>query len=98
MVIELQIISDIMSRPDKNGVSKIVCKDVKINKLFDINEIQVEEFINPKNGKPIKRYSGIYSYEVYYKINKPYNELKDLKINKTYPIKGFMGYSNKYKG
>jgi len=98
MVIELQIISDIMSRPDKNGISKVICKDVLINKLFDINEIQVEEFINPKNGKAVKKYSGIYSGDVYYKINKPYNELKDLKINRTYPIKGFMGYSSKYKG
>lgn len=97
MVIELQIISDIVGKPDIKGKEKIVLKDVLINKLFDINEIQVEEFINPKNGKPVKKFTGIYSNDSYYKVNKPYEELKDLKINRTYPIKGFMGYSSKYK-
>ena len=97
MVIELQIISDIMTPPDTMGKYKIAHKDIIINRLFDINEIQVEQFINPKNGKPVKKYSGIYSNEIYYKVNKPYEELKDLKINRTYPIKGFMGYSKRYK-
>lgn len=97
MVIELQIITDILSGPNLKGGRKVIFKNKIINKLFDINEIEVEEFINPKTGKAIKKYSGIYSKEVYYKVNKPYEELKDLKINKTYPVKGFMGYSKRYK-
>jgi len=97
MVIELQIITDVLGGPTKDGLRKLIMKDKLINKLFDINEIEVEEFINPKTGKAIKKYSGIYSKEVYYKVNKPYEELKDLKINRTYPIVGFMGHSKRYK-
>lgn len=97
MVIELQIITDVLGGPSKDGMRKLIMKDKIINKLFDINEIEVEEFINPKTGKAIKKYSGIYSKEVYYKVNKPYEELKDLKINRTYPIVGFMGHSKRYK-
>lgn len=97
MVIELQIITDILSGPNASGGRKVIHKDKLINKLFDINEIEVEEFINPKTGKAIKKYCGIYSKEVYYKVNKPYDELKDLKINKTYPVKGFMAYSKRCK-
>jgi hypothetical protein len=97
MIIELPIITDIFSSPDKTGVRKLITKDKVINRLFDINEIEVEEFINPKTGNVIKKYTGVYSNEVYYKVNAPYTELKDLKINRTYPIKGFMGHSKKYK-
>lgn len=97
MVIELQIITDVLGAPTKEGMRKIIFKNKIINKLFDINEIEVEEFIDPKTGKAIKKYSGIYSKEIYYKVNKPYEELKDLKINRTYPVRGFMGYSKRYK-
>jgi hypothetical protein len=97
MVVELQVITDVLSQPDKDGKRKVLIKDRAINKLFNINDIEVEEFINPKNGKPVKKYSGIYNNDIYYKINKPYEELKDLKINRAFPIKGFMGYSSNYK-
>lgn len=97
MVIELPVITNIVSPEDKNGRRKTLIKNKIINKLFDINEIEVEEFIDGKTGKTIKKYTSIYIKDDYYKINKPYDELKDLVINKTYPIKGFMGYSLKYK-
>lgn len=97
MVIELQVITDIFSKEDSVGKRKLLHKNKVINKLFDINEIEVQEFIDAKSGKCIKKYSGIYNKDVYYKINKPYAELKDMKINKTYPVKGFMGHSIKYK-
>lgn len=90
MVVELQIIANV-------AVNNKVVKNALINKLFDINEIEVEEFINPKTAKPVKKYTGIYSNNVYYKVNKPYEELKSLKINKTYPVIGFLGHSKKYK-
>jgi len=95
MVIELQIVSDIVEKATNKTEEKIVHKNVLIRKLFDINEIEVEEYMNPKNGKAVKRYSGIYSNESYYKINKPYSELRDIVINKTSPVKGFMGHTRK---
>ena len=88
MVVELQIVSDIM-----NNRNKVVAKGALVKKLFDLEEIEVEEFINPKTGKAVKKYSGVYSNNIYYKINTPYESLKELRINKSYPIKGFMGYS-----
>lgn len=97
MVIELPIITDVIAPADTVGKRKLLVKDKIIRKLFDINDIEIEEYINTKNGKTVKKYTGIYSNDVYYKINKPYEELRDLKINRTYPVRGFMGHANNYK-
>lgn len=93
MVVELQVLTDIYSEPNSKGVRKLLGKNLVINKLFDINEIEVEEFISSRTGKAVKKYSGIFHKENYYKVNKPYSELRTLKMNKTYPVLGFMGHS-----
>ena len=98
MVIELPIITDVLSQPDRTGRRKTLIKNKIVNKLFDLNEIDVEEFIDIKTGKTIKKYTAVYIKEDCYKINKPYDEMKDLVINRTYPVKGFMAHSIKYKG
>lgn len=95
MVIELPIITDVLSPANAVGKRKIIAKDKIIHKLFDINDIEIEQYINAKTGKTINKYTGIYSNEVYYKINKPYKELKEIKINGAVPVKGFMGHSSK---
>ncbi len=91
MKYELEIITDIYSPPDKTGIRKILVKDHKIKKLFELNDIELEEYTDNK-GKLIKKYCAICTESNYYKINKPYEELKELILNKTKPIGGFMNH------
>jgi stalled ribosome rescue protein Dom34 len=94
MQYELEIITDISLSSSK---TKKIIKNNKIKKLFDLNVVSLEEYVDPRSGKTISKYSGIYQDSVYYKINKPYEELKDLIINKTTPVLGFMSKSKIYR-
>lgn len=64
-------------------------KEITIKKMFNLENIEVEQFIEPKNGKVVNKYSSVYLGDVYYKINKPYLELKELVENQAIPIRGF---------
>lgn len=91
MVIELEIITSI-AIPLKDGKIKIIKRDDKMKKLFNIFEVRVEEYVNPKTGKHNKKFSGLYDGDTYYKINKPYEQLKEIVQNKSIPVKGFEMY------
>ena len=97
MKYELEVISDIVSNPDKNGKTKIIKKDDLIKKIFDLEASEIEEYVEPRNGKHIKKYSVIYLNNVSYKINKPYEELKYLVLNRSTPVIGFVGKYKTYK-
>lgn len=95
MKYELEIISDIT---DTTGPKpKIIKRQDKIKRLFELNELEVEEYVEPKTGKHIAKYSGIYYKDIYYKVNKPYEELKQLVNNRTTPVLGFAAKSKRYK-
>lgn len=68
----------------------------KIRKLFTIDNIELEEFIG-KDGNSIKKYSSILYMDNWFKVNKSYEELKEIKINKSIPILGLASKSKKYK-
>lgn len=95
MKVELEIISDIVDT--RSNKPKVLVKNDKIKKLFDLDSIEVEEFIDSKTGKHIKKYSSVYFNNTYYKVNKPYAELSFLIINKRMPVIGLIGKSNGYK-
>lgn len=97
MIYELEVISDILGLESKAGKRILLTKNDKIKKLFNLNEIEIEEFIDPKNGKHIKKYSTVFKGDICYKINKPYEELKYILINKTEPIVGFVRHSKNIK-
>lgn len=95
MKYELEIISLIQKQ---NKGKKPLNKIIKSKKIFDLERIELEEYIEPKTGNTSKKYSGIYYNEVYYKVNKPYVTLKEIILNKTIPVKGFLSktkYGNK---
>ena len=94
--IELEIISDILS-PEGVGKRRIITKNDKIKKLFDLESIKLEEYIEPRNGKHIKKYSTVFSDDVYFKVNKPYEELRDIILNRSTPIIGFLSKSKLYR-
>lgn len=95
MIYELEVISDIIYNGGKKP--KIIKKNDKIKKLFDISDIEVEEYIDPKTGKHIKKYSTVLHNNNYYKINKPYEELKTIKLNNMIPIVGLISKSRNYE-
>lgn len=90
---ELEYIADITT--NSNPI-KILSKNKKIKKLFDLELVEVEEYID-KKGKLINKYSSVYYNNVYYKVNKPYKELINIIQNRSIPILGFAYKSKKYK-
>jgi len=95
MRIELEFISDITS--SKNGKTVLISRNDKVKKLFNLDEVELEEYIDPKTGKHIPKYTTLSVKETYYKINKPYEELKALTLNRTTPVLGFAAKSKKWK-
>ena len=96
MKLELEIISDIMSQ-EGPGKRKLLTKNDKIKRIFDLEEVELEEYVDTKTGKHIAKYSVIYKGDLYYKINRPYEQLKSIILNKSTPVIGFIGKSKRYK-
>lgn len=92
---ELEIIIDINNNDSKKP--KVLVKNDRIKKLFDLDIIRLEEYVDSKTGKHIKKYSGILDDNNYFKINKPYEDLKNLIIPKSIPVLGFAHKSKRYK-
>jgi len=85
--IELETLSNFKNKP---------VVEIKVLKVFDLDAIELEQYINSKTGKPVKKYSSVCSNTVWYKINKPYEEMKDLLINRSNPVIGFITKSKRY--
>ena len=96
MKLELEILTDIL--PEQGAKKKTpIVRNAKIKRIFNLDEVDLEEYIDTKTGKAISKYCGIYYKDTYYKINKPYELLRDLSLNRTTPILGFAGKSKKFK-
>lgn len=90
MEIEVTVITDVYSVPDKKGVSKILKRGVKFRQTVNTDDIKhVREYVsntgktNPKRSLLILKEGD----EKYLTIDKAYNELKLIKI--TNKINGF---------
>lgn len=94
MIYEFEILTDVYSNSER---PKLLTKGDKIKKLFDIDEIDIEEYVDNKTGKHIKKYCYFISNNNYYKINRPYEEIKSIKLNRSIPVLGFAYKSKKYK-
>jgi hypothetical protein len=91
---ELEVISTVSTIGPK---PKVITKNDKIKKIFDLDAIKLEEYIDGKTGKHIKKYATILDNDSYFKINKPYDELKELILNRSIPVLGLMYKSKRYK-
>jgi predicted MPP superfamily phosphohydrolase len=69
---ELEIISDIYGLNER-----IVKKDVIYKKIFELDEIEVEQYISSK-GNIVKKYCTITANNKYYKVNSPYEHIRNL--------------------
>lgn len=95
MKYELEVITNITDLV--KGEPKVIFKNHKIKMLFDLDKIDLQEFVDSRTGKHIAKYSLILEEGNSFKINKPYEELKALVINQTIPVLGFAAKSKKYK-
>ena len=95
MKYELEIISDIIY--NVKGKPNVIIKQDKIKKIFNLYDIDLEEYVEAKTGKHIKKYCTIVEENTYYKINKPYEELKALIQNKSIPILGLAAKAKWFK-
>ena len=75
MIIELNVVSDIYSQPDKNGNTKLLKKDQIFKKTFDSAVTTCEEFFNSK-GNLVKSYSIITNNNNSYKVKHSYEQVK----------------------
>lgn len=67
---EFEVLTDIY-----NEAGKCLKKDVTYFKLFETDEIELENYIDAK-GKVVNKYSGVLYRDKYYKVNIPYSEMK----------------------
>ena len=98
MVVELEIISDTYAINQKTGKRTLIKRNDKIKKLFDLNIINVEEFVDIKTGKHMPKYSLVVCpNDVAYKVNKPFEDLKVMIQDKSIPVLGFAAKSRRYR-
>lgn len=88
MLIELTVVTDIYSNPDKLGKTRLVRKNVQYKKQFYTEQITLEQCLS-KKGNVIKGYTIVKEGEAYFRVKGKY-EVLDKTINKErMVIKGF---------
>lgn len=92
---ELEVITDITTNNSKKP--KLLYKNARIKKMFDLDNIELEEYIEPTTGKHVLKYASVYYNNVYYKVNIPYEQLRNLVLNNTINVLGLAYKSKKYK-
>lgn len=73
---------------------KPIKKDVCYKRLFELDNILIEEYISPK-GTIIKKYCTIIENDKYYKANIPYDTLSAML--RPFEVKGFAAKSIRYE-
>ena len=94
MNIELVVISSLPTKEKGLSIAKYIPLEVKQKKVFTLEDIKLEEYIDTK-GKHNKKYCFIKSDNENYKINKPYEEIKN-KYFKNLEILGFNAKRSNY--
>lgn len=87
MKMELEIISDIY-----NANEKLIKKDMIYKKVFDLDQVEIEQFVSSR-GMVVKKYCTLTSNNKYYKVNNSYDYIKSLVT--PLEVKGFAGKSRK---
>lgn len=73
---------------------KLIKKDVCYKRMFELDNILIEQYINTK-GNIVKKYCTIIENDKYFKANIAYDELSALL--KPLEVKGFMAKSISYE-
>ena len=93
MVITLEILSDVYSKPDKTGIQKIIKRNVISKKQFDTVQILAEQYITT-SGKISKKWCTLKVGEEYFRVNHKFEEIE--KLTQHVKVGGFK-YGNTKK-
>lgn len=77
-----------------SATNKVIKKDVCYKRMFELDNILIEQYINTK-GNIVKKYCTIIENDKYYKANIAYEELSALL--RPMEVKGFMAKSISYE-
>lgn len=86
---EFEVISDVIGNNNK-----IVKADIIYKKVFELDNIEVEQFISNR-GQVVKKYCTVLCENKFYKVNSPYEYVLGLLTPTT--VKGFYSKSNRYE-
>lgn len=89
MVVILDCVTDIYSKPDKTGQQKLLKKNVKFRKSFETNNMTIQHYIDEK-GNLSKKYSMCFEGESGFKIIKKFEDLE--RIVSPIKVKGFRSW------
>lgn len=87
---ELEIISDIVN-PSNN---KIVKSDIVYKKIFDLDRVEIEQYISTR-GRIVKKYCTIIQDNKFYKLNHSYEYMSRLVL--PIQVNGFVSKSKRWK-
>ncbi len=87
MVVELEYISQYPIPDHATGINARIPQRVFQKKLFVIENLQIEEHVNSK-GLVVKKFATAKYDNEFYKINIPYQKLKEMYFSQN-PINGF---------
>jgi hypothetical protein len=77
MIVTLEILSDVYTKPDKNGIQKLIKRNVISKKQFESSQILAEQHITSK-GIISKKWCNIKSGEDYFRVNHKFEEIEKL--------------------
>ena len=92
MIVTLKVLTDVYSKPDKNGQSKVIKKNQEYLKQFETTGLLVEHYLNSK-GTPSKRWCVVKQEGEYFRLNHKFEEIEQL--TKPITIHGFKGQKGK---
>ncbi len=88
-LITLNTLVSIYKKPDETGYQKLIKRNVQCKKVFDTNNILIEQYIKP-NGEVSKLWASIKEGDNYYTVRHTFSYLQEL----VSPIK-FNGFQIK---
>lgn len=86
MIVTLKVLTDIYSKPNKDGDMKIIKRNQQYLKQFETSFITAEQYLNSK-GEPSKKWCMIKNGEDYFKLNHKFEDIE--KLTSHIKIEGF---------
>lgn len=86
MVVTLNCLTDVYGKPNKEGIQKVIKRNIVFKKQFESNQILVEQYLNTK-GEVSKKWCAITLGDTYYRIAHKFEDVKQL--TEPMKIRGF---------
>ncbi len=91
MILTLNCLTDIYSKPNRDGIQKLVKRNVNYKRQFDSNVITAEQYITSK-GEISRKWCMVKNNEEYIRVKHSFEELERLINPPQLFIKGYKRY------